>query len=90
MFARAKENNAMHALAYGLILGWKLFWALLKDGSLLQVGGVYLRYFFKQMRRYQRGIFGFAQFMNRCVTHWHFYKFTREGTAGKLRLFNSG
>jgi len=33
---------------------------------------------------------GFAQFMNRCVTHWHFYKFTREGTAGKLRLFNSG
>jgi radical SAM superfamily enzyme YgiQ (UPF0313 family) len=90
MFASAKENKAMHALAYGLILAWKLFWALLKDGSLLQVGGVYLRYFFKQMRRYQRGIFGFAQFMNRCVTHWHFYKFTREGTAGKLRLFNSG
>ena len=52
--------------------------------------GCSFRYFFKQMRRYQRGIFGFAQFMNRCVTHWHFYKFTREGTAGKLRLFNSG
>jgi hypothetical protein len=90
MFAKAKENKAMQALGYGLILAWKLFWALLKDGSLRQVGVVYLRYFFKQMRRYQRGVFGFAQFMNRCVTHWHFYRFTREGTAGRLRLFNSG
>ena len=90
MFANAKENKAMRALGYGLILAWKLFWALLKDGSLQQVGSVYLRYFFRQMRRYQRGVFGFAQFMNRCVTHWHFYRFTREGTAGRLRLFNSG
>jgi radical SAM superfamily enzyme YgiQ (UPF0313 family) len=90
MFAKAKENKAIKALGYGLILSWKLFWELLKDGSLREVGGVYLRYFFRQMRRYQRGVFGFAQFMNRCVTHWHFYKFTREGTAGKLRLFNSG
>jgi hypothetical protein len=90
MFAKANENNAMQALGYGLILWWNLFWALLKDGSLKQVGGVYLRYFFKQTRRYQRGVFGFAQFMNRCVTHWHFYRFTREGTAGRLRLFNSG
>jgi radical SAM superfamily enzyme YgiQ (UPF0313 family) len=90
MLARANENNTMQALGYGLILWWNLFCALLKDGSLKQVGGVYLRYFFKQTRRYQRGIFGFAQFMNRCVTHWHFYKFTREGTAGRLRLFNSG
>src|SRR4029077_14010974 len=90
MFAKAKENKAMRALGYGLILAGKLFWALLKDGSLQEVGSVYLRYFFKQVRRYQSGVFGFAQFMNRCVTHWHFYKFTREGTAGKLRLFNSG
>ena len=35
-------------------------------------------------------VIGFAQFMNRCVTHWHFYKFTRLSIAGKLRLFNSG
>ena len=90
MFDNAKENKAMRALGYGLILAGKLFWALLKDGSLRQVGSVYLRYFFKQMRRYQSGVFGFAQFMNRCVTHWHFYRFTREGTTGRLRLFNSG
>jgi hypothetical protein len=37
----------------------------------------------------QRGIVGFAQFMNRCVTHWHFYKFTREATAGRLRAYNT-
>lgn len=90
MFTKAKENNATRAFGYGLILAWKLFWALLKDGSLQQVGGVYVHYFFKQMRRYQSGVFGFAQFMNRCVTHWHFYRFTREGTNGRLRLFNSG
>jgi len=35
------------------------------------------------------GIVGFAQFMNRCVTHWHFYKFTRELTAGRLRAYNT-
>jgi predicted CXXCH cytochrome family protein len=33
---------------------------------------------------------GFAQFMNRCATHWHFYRFTREAAAGNLRLYNSG
>jgi hypothetical protein len=37
-----------------------------------------------------RGNLGFAQFLNRCVTHWHFYKFTREATSGKLRTYNSG
>jgi hypothetical protein len=57
---------------------------------LRKVGLVYLRYFLEHSRRYQSGVFGFAQFINRCVTHWHFYKFTREVTAGKLRLFNSG
>jgi hypothetical protein len=37
----------------------------------------------------RRGIVGFAQFMSRCVTHWHFYKFTREATAGRLRAYNT-
>ncbi len=31
-----------------------------------------------------------AQYLNRCVTHWHFYKFTREATAGRLQTYNSG
>jgi radical SAM superfamily enzyme YgiQ (UPF0313 family) len=90
MFERAKENKALKALAYGLILAWNLSWALFKDGSLKNVGLVYIRYFFRHSFRYRGGIFGFAQFMNRCVTHWHFWKFTEEGTTGKLRLFNSG
>jgi radical SAM superfamily enzyme YgiQ (UPF0313 family) len=90
IFEKAKENKALKALTYGLILAWNLFWALFKDGSLKKIGSVYLRYFFDHSRRYRGGIFGFAQFMNRCVTHWHFWKFTQEGTAGKLRLFNSG
>jgi radical SAM superfamily enzyme YgiQ (UPF0313 family) len=34
-------------------------------------------------RKHGRGIIGFAQYMNRCVTHWHFYKFTREATSGR-------
>jgi radical SAM superfamily enzyme YgiQ (UPF0313 family) len=75
---------------YGSILIWKLFWTLLRDGSLKKIGRVYLRYFVEHSIRYQRGMAGFAQFMNRCATHWHFYKFTREAAAGKLRLYNSG
>ena len=78
------------ALVYGVILIWNLFWTLFKDGSLKKVGVVYWRNFVEHRRRYQRGVFGFAQFANRCVTHWHFYKFTREGISGRLRLFNSG
>jgi hypothetical protein len=74
---------------YGAILIWNLFWTLFKDGSLKKVGIIYWRNFVEQRRRYQRGVFGFAQFVNPCVTHWHFYKFT-EGTSGSLRLFNSG
>lgn len=38
--------------------------------------------------RHRRDIVGFAQFMNCCVTHWHFYKFTREVTAGR-RAYNT-
>jgi len=57
---------------------------------LTTIGTVYLRNFFQRSLRVRADIIGFAQFMNRCVTHWHFYKFTCEGTAGKLRLFNSG
>jgi hypothetical protein len=72
-----------------LRLLWGLFWALLRDGSLLSVGSVYARYFFTQNLRYRRDIIGFAQFMNRCVTHWHFYKFTRELTAGRVRAYNT-
>lgn len=56
----------------------------------MTIGAVYLKNFFQGSLRVRADIIGFAQFMNRCVTHWHFYKFTSEATAGKLRLFNSG
>jgi radical SAM superfamily enzyme YgiQ (UPF0313 family) len=90
IIGKANENKTLRTLAYGLILTWNLFWTLFKDGSLKEVGLVYCRYFVEHSRHYQRGIVGFTQFVNRCVTHWHFYKFTREGTNGRLRLFNSG
>jgi len=90
MFELANQNRTMRALGTGLIAAWNLFWTLSQDRSLRKVGLVYLRYFVEHSRRHHSGIFGFAQFINRCVTHWHFYKFTREMTAGKLRLFNSG
>jgi radical SAM superfamily enzyme YgiQ (UPF0313 family) len=90
MCNRANEGRTIPTLAYGLVLLWKLFWALAKDRSLTSVGRVYARYFFRQRRKASRGVVGFAQFMNRCVTHWHFYRFTREATSGKLRLYNSG
>ena len=87
---KANEGKLVPTLVYGLLLLWTLFWALLRDGSLGKVGGVYLRYFFRVNHRYRRDVIGFAQFMNRCVTHWHFYRFTREASEGRLRLYNSG
>jgi radical SAM superfamily enzyme YgiQ (UPF0313 family) len=86
----AGEGKALPTLVYGLALLWSLFWALCRDGSLSAVGGTYLKYFITRNAKYSRGIVGFAQFMNRCVTHWHFYKFTREATSGRLRTYNSG
>lgn len=86
---KAGEGRRLPTLIYGLTLLWGLFWALWRDRSLLSVGSVYARYFFTQNLRYRRDIIGFAQFMNRCVTHWHFYKFTRELTAGRLRAYNT-
>jgi radical SAM superfamily enzyme YgiQ (UPF0313 family) len=86
---KAGEGKSIPTLGYGLTLLWTLFWALARDGSLRKVGSVYARFFFKQRIVSQRGIIGFAQFMNRCVTHWHFYKFTREATAGRLRAYNT-
>jgi type 1 glutamine amidotransferase len=86
---KAGEGKWLPTLGYGLTLLWTLFWALFRDGSLRKVGSVYARFFFTQKVMSQRGIIGFAQFMNRCVTHWHFYKFTREATAGRLRAYNT-
>ena len=86
---KAGEGKRLPTLGYGLALLWSLFWALLRDGSLTSVGRVYLKYFFTRNLRYRRDIVGFAQFMNRCVTHWHFYKFTREAIAGRLRTYNT-
>jgi len=86
---KAGEGKSVPTLGYGLTLLWTLFWALARDGSLRKVGAVYARFFFTQRIVSQRGIIGFAQFMNRCVTHWHFYKFTREATAGRLRAYNT-
>ena len=83
-------GNRVKTLLYGFTMTWKLFRTLLRDGSLTCVGGTYLRYFFSDGRRYLRGAAGFAQFVNRCAVHWHFYKFTREMTTGRLRLYNSG
>jgi radical SAM superfamily enzyme YgiQ (UPF0313 family) len=87
---KAGEGKKLPTLGYGLMLFWSLFWALLKDGSLWKVGRIYFKYFFTRNLKYRKDIVGFAQFMNRCVTHWHFYKFTREMTEGRLRHYNSG
>src|SRR5262249_26782891 len=78
---KANEGKFFPTLAYGVLLLWALFWTLLKDHSLGKIGKVYLRYFFRVNSRYRRDVIGFAQFMNRCVTHWHFYRFTRDAVA---------
>jgi radical SAM superfamily enzyme YgiQ (UPF0313 family) len=88
--ATTKEHKVLRTLVYGLILTWNLFRTLVKYKSLKTVGTVYWRYFWEHRRRYQKGITGYTQFVNRCVAHWHFWKFTEEGTNGRLRMFNSG
>ena len=90
MCQKAGEGKRLSTLSYGLALLWSLFWTLCRDGSLISVGKVYVNYFFTRNLRYRRDIVGFAQFVNRCVTHWHFYKFTRELTSGRLRNYNNG
>jgi radical SAM superfamily enzyme YgiQ (UPF0313 family) len=87
---KANEGKALPTLLYGLLLLQSLVRALIRDRSLINIGTVYLNNFWQRNLRAQADIVGFAQFMNRCVTHWHFYKFTRKAAAGKLRLFNSG
>lgn len=87
---KASEGKLIPTAVYGILLWWKLFFALLRDGSLFSVGGVYAKQFFTRNLKLRPGVIGFTQFMNRCVTHWHFYKFTREASAGKLRIYNSG
>lgn len=86
---KAGEGKRLPTFVYGVVLLWNLCGALVRDGSLFSVGRVYARYFFAQRVLGRRGVAGFAQFMSRCVTHWHFYKFTREATAGRLRAYNT-
>ncbi|MBL4709416.1 MAG: B12-binding domain-containing radical SAM protein [Flavobacteriales bacterium] len=86
---KAHEGRFMPTLGFSIILFWNLFWTLVRDGSLRSVGRVYFRFYW-QHRKYRKGVVGAAMFINRCVTHWHFYKFTREVQAGRLRAYNSG
>ncbi len=86
---KAGEGKRLPTLAYGLALLWSLGWALWRDGSLRSVGWIYLKYFLTRNLKYRRDVIGFAQFVNRCVTHWHFHKFTREATSGRLRAYSS-
>ena len=86
---RAGEGKRLPTLAYGLLLMWALVGALVRDGSLWSVGMAYARHYFGRRSAGRCPIVGFAQFMSRCVTHWHFYKFTREATAGRLRAYNT-
>jgi len=86
---RAKEGGRLPTLTFALMLFWALFRALLRDGSVFSVGRIYARFFVSRRIFGRRGIVGFAQFMSRCVTHWHFYKFTREAIAGRLRAYNT-
>lgn len=87
---KASEGRLLPTLGYGLALLGSLTKTLIKDKKVRKVGGTYVKYFFTRNLKYRRDVIGFAQFMNRCVTHWHFYKFTNLAIAGKLRLFNSG
>jgi hypothetical protein len=86
---RAGEGTRLPTLAYGLLLLWALVRALVRDGSLWNVGVTYARHYLGRRTVGRCRIVGFAQFMSRCVTHWHFYKFTREATAGRLRAYNT-
>ena len=87
---RAGEGKKLPTLGYGLILLWSLGWALWRAGALTSVGWVYWKYFWSRNVKHSWGIIGFARYMNRCVTHWHFYRFTREATAGRLQTYSSG
>lgn len=89
MCDRANEGKTLPTLAYAFILMWNLFWTLLRDGSLTSVGFVYLRNY-GRARKFRGDVIGLAQYANRCVTSWHFYRFTRDARAGKLRTYNSG
>ena len=86
---KAGEGKWLPTLGYGLALLWSLVGALYRDRALTSVGWNYWKYFWTRSLKYRRDVVGFAQFMNRCVTHWHFYKFTREATSGRLRTYNS-
>jgi radical SAM superfamily enzyme YgiQ (UPF0313 family) len=80
---RAGEGRILPTLGYGMILLWNLFWTLRRDGSLSSLGKAYWKYYFSRSIRHRPGIIGTVIFLNRCVTHWHFYKLTREVREGR-------
>ena len=86
---KASEGKLLPTLGYGLYMLATLTKAVLRTRE-FRVGAVYMKYFFTVNLKYRRDVIGFAQFMNRCVTHWHFYQFTKKAAAGRLRLYNSG
>ncbi|MCA8922547.1 MAG: DUF4070 domain-containing protein [Planctomycetes bacterium] len=89
MCDKAKEGKFLPTLGYAGILLKNLTWTLLRDGSFKKLAPTYLRYY-RKSRKYRRDLIGLAQFLNRCVTHFHFYRFTREARSGQLRTYNSG
>jgi len=89
MCDKAKEGKFIPTAGYAMILFKNLLVTLVKDGSFRKLAPTYLRYY-RKARKYRKDTIGLAQFLNRCVTHFHFYRFTREARTGKLRTYNSG
>jgi hypothetical protein len=85
-----RRGKLMPTLGYGLILFWKLCGRSSRDGSLASVGAPTGAISGADNRKHRPGVIGFAQFMNRCVTHWHFYVFTARGALGPAADYNSG
>jgi radical SAM superfamily enzyme YgiQ (UPF0313 family) len=65
---KANEGKFLPTLWCGMVMSWKLGLALLRDGSLGEIGSTYLRYFWRNLH-FRRDLVGMVQFLNRCVTH---------------------
>jgi radical SAM superfamily enzyme YgiQ (UPF0313 family) len=83
MSEKCGEGTALPTIGYGVILLFNLIKTLAREGSLTNVGKVYLNYYFKRTKNLRPRLIASVMFLNRCVTHWHFYKFTRDTLAGQ-------
>ncbi len=77
-------KNQIYGFLMLVITGYRLTRTLWQEGCFRTIGSVYITRYFSQALKHGSKRMSAREYLSLCVTHWHFYKFSKEAGRGAL------